>query len=231
MRPLTAVLALLVVGCACTDPLRCDVAAPDTLAERFEVLVFFNEQGEERPLTRWASDVTVQIIGDRWERDGHLDHLRTVLADLEAATGRHIDLVDRNGQLRIWLTDFDQFEREAAVPEYRNDHDCRVKIVNHTGGTAWAMAHIQPDLSVQHTRWCMAQEIAHTFGPVNDITDPHGTVFSSQSRLDRLSETDRQILAILYDRRLWHGMSREIAMPIVREIVAEMGAAQEAASQ
>lgn len=43
-----------------------------------------------------------------------------------------------------------------------------------------------------------------------------------------LTDADLALFAILYDRRLMAGMTREEAMPIVRQIVAEMEAQQEA---
>lgn len=223
MRPLIAFLTVVLAGCGCLNPHACDISAPSGLAERFEAINFFDEEGNEISMARWAGDITVQAIGDAWERDGHREHLGRTLADLSAATGRQLELTDSNGHIRIWLTEWAQFRREAAVSDYSPDADCRAKVTNHTGGIAWAMVHIYPDLSPQHIRWCIAQELAQSLGPTNDIADPLGTVFSSTSRRETLSDSDRRILRILYDRRLWHGMSRQQAMPIVREIIADMG--------
>ena len=54
------------------------------------------------------------------------------------------------------------------------------------------------------------------------IDDPDGTVLSTRSTRKSLSESDRNIVRILYDPRLQPGMTRAEAMPIVREIAAEL---------
>lgn len=55
MRPLISLFVLVLAGSACGHNSECDVPAPDDLAERFEVLSFFDEVGEEYSLRRWPS--------------------------------------------------------------------------------------------------------------------------------------------------------------------------------
>ncbi len=75
---------------------------------------------------------------------------------------------------------------------------------------------------------CLAQQLTQALGLPNDIDDPDGTVFSSRSTRETLSESDKNIVRILYDPRLEPGMTRAEAMPIVRRIAAELEAEQEA---
>lgn len=81
------------------------------------------------------------------------------------------------------------------------------------------------------TQAAIAQELTQVLGLPNDIDGPDGTVFSSRSARETLSATDEQMVRILYDPRLRPGMTRAEAMPIVREIDAELEAEQQEAKR
>lgn len=180
--------------------------------------------GEEYSLRRWPGEVTVQLIGDVWDRDGHRAHLESLLADLSETTGRDIRITDQNGLIRIWLTGWRRFQDEAAAFDLPGTANCRGRAIVYNGEIERAMVHIYPYPAISHAliRVCITQEVTQSFGPMNDIADPLGTVFSSTTWRDTLSDSDRQVLRILYDHRLSPGMTRQQAMPIVRRIAAEL---------
>lgn len=103
--------------------------------------------------------------------------------------------------------------------------------VEYSRGSPGARVHIFSRLTDLHVRSCIIQEMAHVMGPSGDLDGLFGsrsdTVFASWGGSDHLTDQDRQILQILFDDRLYHGMPRADVLAILPEIVADIEAEQE----
>lgn len=227
--PIAALLAsVLVMGCASGPAvdINRDVAAPADPAERFAVLAFENERGDEMPLVRWEKgEVTI------FHQGPHFAYLDRAAQQAGAATGvriRYVATDARSADIVSVVTSWREIERLLAgfpnaerYVQGRHRFTCAAPWLASTGQMVKAFVLVDIDLSADHIRRCMVQEIAHAMGLSNDIDDPGGTVFSSNSTRDTLSESDKLMLRILYDPRLETGMSRAEAMPIVRAILQD----------
>lgn len=69
---------------------------------------------------------------------------------------------------------------------------------------------------------CIEEEFGQAFGPSADFDGARPSVFNDDEEFALLTEHDEWLFRILYDPRLKDGMDLETAMPIVRQIVAEL---------
>jgi hypothetical protein len=69
---------------------------------------------------------------------------------------------------------------------------------------------------------CIHEEIAQGMGLSNDSPTARPSVFNDDEEFGLLTYHDELLLKILYDRRLSGGMTAQEAMPIVRQIAAEL---------
>lgn len=236
-----AVAALLTAAAGCSHPADFDPPAPDGLAERFELIAFHEEfSGSEISLHRWDRDsIRITPLGETG--DVYRPAIATVTDELSELTGRRIRLVSsrQQGEIGILIDTSESIRRHLqAVPTFRPHAGimaratCAALFFPESPQTpetiVGAVITINQAFGEELILGCIAQEITQVLGLPNDIDDPDGTVFSSRSTRTTLSESDRNIVRILYDPRLRPGMTRAEAMPIVRRIAAELEAQQEA---
>ena len=88
-------------------------------------------------------------------------------------------------------------------------------------GRLQAMAFIRDGQSSRKTKLCVVQEMTQALGLIGDLDGRWDTNFASWGGADHLTEADRDLIRILYDDRLQHGMSESVGMPIVQQIIAE----------
>jgi hypothetical protein len=69
---------------------------------------------------------------------------------------------------------------------------------------------------------CIHEEMAQGMGLANDSPEARPSVFNDDEEYALLTSLDEKLLAILYDPRLKAGMGAAEAMPVVREIAAEL---------
>jgi hypothetical protein len=231
MRYLSMFLAVLLAGCV-TAPERLspEEVASLTLADRFERHAFFHDTqtgGEEHTLWRWKSDpvlgsVSVEMIEPLLPYEPTLE---AVIADINAATGLHIDAGASPNLLLLTghQSDLRATARRLGNPSPPSYLDCSVSVYGSLPVLTGAVIYIRDDIDPVTVRNCFAQEITQAMGLTADLDGAGDTVMDSYSTLDRLTETDKRLLSILYDPRLRPGMTRQEAMPIVRQIIAARG--------
>lgn len=115
-----------------------------------------------------------------------------------------------------------QWLRKVATRENPSSF-CYVLLAELEGGGSIGVVVLPIDVSEENFDVCAAQELTQAFGAINDLSNVSDTVFSSFNNSTELSESDKRIMKILYDPRLKKGMTRQEAMPIVRQIIAENG--------
>ena len=91
-----------------------------------------------------------------------------------------------------------------------------------TGRIVGATVAIRSDLIKPFTQVCIEEELAQVMGLVNDDPEVRPSIFNDDQEFALLTRHDELLLRILYDDRLNSGMTPEQAMPIVRQIAAEL---------
>ena len=205
------VLSLVFAGCAANP-----ITAPDLpLADRFEMVAFGIHNGSTRnDLWKWSWPIRVRVTGDQ----SYHQHVADQLGLLGELTGLTTEMDSDRPNM---VVDFSLREERSW---------CRY-FLDHTTSRYSARISIRTDQPPSEIRRCIVQEMTQPLGLLNDLDGRTDTNFTSYGRIIEFTESDRLLLEILYDRRLLDRMPREEAMPIVRQIVAEMEAEQEAASQ
>lgn len=204
-------ILLLLLGACATSP----AMAPDLdLVERFDLVAFRNDdRSVHYRLWRWDRVISVRYDGPEEYRQNVYDHAY-VLGEL---TGKLVVIEPEHANMIVEIS-----ERYTGAT-------CRVI----ASRIEPADVHIRSDLSPDYIRQCILQEMTQALGVGGDLDGMFGsrgdTVFASFQTANELTEEDIAMIRILYDRRLHHGMPRYEALPIVRQIVAEMEAEQAAA--
>ncbi|MGP1395393.1 MAG: DUF2927 domain-containing protein [Inquilinaceae bacterium] len=238
------ILAFVLAGCGGGVLVeRPDEVPAATLAGRFEQHAFFEENtNREIRLGRFEDEVRFHFIFSDQDRfTTFMPDLSAVIDDLIDLTGRPMDVDNERPNFVVMM---DRRDVHVDLANRLLERDGRTDLIAHgfvelasratcagwltndplgSGRIDSAIVYLPDDLNDEDMRRCIVQEIAQSFGLINDVADPDGTVFSSGSRRTTLSETDRKLIQILYDDRLHSGMTRAEAMPIVRRIIAEKG--------
>lgn len=182
------------------------------LADRFEIVAFEpNDRSyyDDR-LWRWGWPIRVEIIGSRAYRD----LVAAQVTQLGEITGLPVEMDSGRATM---LIEFSRRDQRSY---------CNFRLLGSPGAYV-AEIYIATDQPERHIRRCITQELSQAMGLLADTDGRRDTAFSSGIGTEYLTEADLALFAILYDRRLRAGMSREEAMPIVRRIVAELEAMEE----
>lgn len=232
-----AIAAALLAG-SCTALPGAQPPAPEGLAEKFELVAFGDRvSGDGAELQRWEGPIRLSL-GDKnaephaGQVDWIIDVLSPILpsgiqmADPQTESANFVILIGTSEELAAFRRENEAFGFDRA-PGF----DCvgryflAIDGPNHTIVASVILISSEQDSAL--VRQCIVQRIAEALGLPNDINDPAGTVFSSESTRQMLSRDDRDIVQILYDPRLSPGMSRDEAMPIVRRIAMEIADARQ----
>lgn len=240
------VAVVLALNACATGPSRYgDTPAPADLADRFELIAFYEEPtGRELLLHRWHGEIRVGLATANTAR--YSDDIRRTIDALNSLLPQPTQLVAISDHVtsREWLWDsnvdilIDTQDQIRAHLEYLGAPPhiadrlaplhCFVVMFSNDPGEperlTGAVVMIHRDIGEDQIRRCITQELTQAMGLPNDIADPEGTVFASGTLRKTLSEGDKDLVRILYDPRLKTGMTRAEAMPIVRNIVAEIEA-------
>lgn len=230
------IFALLVGGCT-TDP----VMSPDLpLAERFELVALRDDAGNAVSLRKWTWPIKLGYVGDPDYRGDVVRHAE-LLGELAGVPVRHVEY-EENLLVRI-IPRRELAERANALamelygrdfgPGATRGFSCMVTMIGEDH-RYWASVDIADDLAEPDVHRCIVQEMTQALGLTGDLDHPSlrrsrsDTAFASYDGSPVLTDHDIALIRILYDPRLRSGMRRDQAMPIVRRIVAEMEAQQEA---
>ena len=188
--------------------------APDlSLADRFEIVAFaLAEPPPTTYLNRWELPLVVTYEGPNRYRQVVIDQAH----ELGDITGLPVSFDGELVSMHVEISDRDS----PFTCSFSLDSAHRIDVL------------IWSDLPDWEIRQCIAQEMTQGLGLYGDLDGPFGsrqdTVFASYGGALHLTQADIALLRILYDDRLFPGMSRDHAMNVVRQIVAEMEAQQEA---
>lgn len=199
---------------------------------------------EERPspLTRWESPLQLWTIGTTDADHDHIDNLSLRIAKLSGlpisrtrdAQSANVYVLVANAEERRDLKGListlgyqnDGPLGEAWPEEVKFPCIARVAINPVTSTIQWAIILIKDELKGAFRRSCFTEELVQSLGLFNDGADIRPSIFNDDAEFIELTRHDEYLLKILYDRRLRPGMTRGMAVPLVREIAAELLAAK-----
>lgn len=217
-----AVVVATIIASACAP-----TALPELdMAERFRLVGFRDDMGQPIRLHKWTAPILVLAEGaDAGQRKLVEDHVALLgsLTGLEARIeNENPNMVVMFGtaeELQPYLDDWAKGGDRVSLPGFYRS-DC-FAMTGMKDGQAFAMAFIRDGQSEQKTQLCVVQEITQALGLIGDIDGRWDTNFASWGGADDLTETDQDLIRILYDDRLQHGMTEAAGMSIVRQIIAE----------
>lgn len=91
---------------------------------------------------------------------------------------------------------------------------------NSTGEILVALVLIRKEVPDLLLRACIEEELAQVMGTMNDHDQVRPSVFNDDQEFALLTDHDMALLRLLYDPRIEPGMSPDVAMPIIRQILA-----------
>lgn len=228
MRPLIALLAATLTGCALNPAL-----APDlSLHDRFVLNALTDDSGDPVDvLLKWSWPLIVSVEGDQT----HYADVERQVRELGEITGLHAEMAGpkRRPNMVVTFGSRAELQRHADTFWQLQDYGSRAGRFTcfflHYGspGGFRTNVFIREDLPAEHIRRCLAQELAQGLGPGGDIDGRTDTVFTSFGSVDHLTAADRQVLRVLYDDRLHTAMSRADVLAILPAIVAGVKAEQQ----
>lgn len=220
--PLRALIAVLAVLAACAP-----TPLPELdMVERFRLVGFRDDMGQPIRLHKWTEPILVSTRGAndlQWSLvEDHvalLGSLTGLDARLEDDEPNMIVMFGTEEELQPHLDKWAQGGDRVSLPGFYRS-DC-FAMTGSRDGQAFAMAFIRDGQSERDTRLCVVQEITQALGLIGDIDGRWDTNFASWGGADELTESDRDLIRILYDDRLRHGMTEAAGMAIVRQIITE----------
>ena len=231
----TLIVLLVLAGCvtAPAAPTRIDPAdlATMTLSDRFERHAFADELGQPIVLNRYARPPRVAAFGEVTALNRAKGTIDAVIKQISDASGMAFEVAEGRNTPTLAIVAGDEQELAHQIVSIPGGRDLPLPIT--CGGytfrgvdgsvLAVGVVLIRSEISDEQFRACIAQEFTQVMGLPGDLDGAGDTVMDSYSALDHLTDIDKKLLTILYDPRLKPGMSRQEAMPIVRQIIAEKG--------
>lgn len=196
------------------------------------------------PLRRWSVPVRFQIEhGDSVSPEQRRKDRATVAglaARLQRASGHPAALTGTGGNFTILIVDED--ERRAIGPrlaalvpgmpgaDIRALTDlspqifCTVFTYSRPGDPTYsaAVAVIRAELGPRLRTSCFHEEMAQGLGLANDDPNARPSIFNDDEEFAHLTWLDEMLLRMLFDRRLRPGMDEAEALPLIRQIAAEL---------
>ena len=189
-------------------------------------------------LGRWEEDIRYRLVGSGVTPETTLE-VREFARRIEDLTGRRFAPADRDINFLILITDpderpqvadmlgqvmpalgrsFDRWRQSdslicVATNLYRDRADDRI---------VFGMVMMGSELGPLMRSSCLHEEMVQALGLGNDHSEVRPSIFNDDEEFALLTRHDEYLLRILYDPRLRSGMTAAEAMPIVRDIIAEL---------
>ena len=210
------------------------IAEPGRLVTKFDLTVFRSEfENHQKVLDvvrRWPGQVRVGFVGTP---DRYKAYVGRVVRDLSCLTGLRTYIHEEGSRpvpnffvAMITGDELDALARQknVGVESLKHVH-CSVAPgldLDLPGQNAVFIGFLDK-FSEAEKRHCLVKMTARAFGLFADSDVVQPSIFSPDgANLDHLPINDKIILRTLYDPRIKHGMKREDAMEIAREIIPEL---------
>ena len=191
---------------------------------------------QQNPLQRWHGPLNYRLNGKSVTPEDRAE-VASLMDRIAGLTGLEIAETESGWNFLILITTPAEHEDFSAVlaqllPATAETFDLwrqtpRLICVAHnlfssenSNQIATALVSIGSETSGLLRRACLHEEIVQALGLANDHPEVRPSIFNDDGEFALLTEHDEHLLRILYDPRLEPGMTAEVAMPIVRRIVA-----------
>jgi hypothetical protein len=185
-----------------------------------------NELKGVRPVTKWAGSIDIAVRGDAGR--AWLARVERIANDLSHLTGRSITVDDNPlwaGDMDIYVTNrasYWPFFVEPASGVRDQPFTCIALPSTLNGEIRGSKIHINAGvMSPDGVSACLLEEIFQSMGFFGETPGHPETVLNDDVGYQELGSMDRLLLRTLYDPRLSAGMTRDLALPLVRQILAE----------
>ncbi len=206
-----------------------------------QLLKFYQNRGDGgRLLSKWTGPIGYTFAGD-----GVTDADRATITRIASDLARHsrLDIGPASGakpNLVIYVMSEDEREKVGARESGRAWYQSSIlrdwiekpnppcfaiyDAGSSAGGEiATAAIFVKAEIEEPLRTACFVEEFTQTLGLVFDHDDVRPSIFNDDQEFIALTDHDRELIEILYDRRLRPGMSPKQTLPVVRRIVAERG--------
>ncbi len=221
-------VALTIGATSCGEPRNED------LLRAFDEIVFAAGLGTEQParVYKWRKPIRITVKGQ--ERERYITELERAVRDVKRVTAMDIVITEDQDIANVILY-FDDGEGYLAHLHglgARVDEALRTGIAN---GYCWANtwtvdynfdhavvfvsgdgSNSRPDARL---RACLYHELAHVLGLRHHPTEAFSVLDNNAAEFTR---SDAILLALLYDRRITAGMTRDETLRIAREILIRL---------
>lgn len=195
----------------------------------FDDGVLKNEFKHDMPVTRWPGPgLSIAVRGGAAE--ALWPHLELVVADLSAASGLAIELLDQSdavGDIQVVLSNRPSYWPMFAAPADPADtrFTCIALPFARDGTLERAEIHINvANVGPVVARACLLEELLQSLGLFGEVEDL-ATALNDDIGYQRLGSADRILLATLYDSELAPGLRGEAARQAAHQIIARRVAA------
>jgi hypothetical protein len=185
-----------------------------------------NEERGVRPVTKWPGAIGIAVRGDAGK--AWLGRVQRIADDLADLTGRAITVDDNPlwaGDIDVYVTNrasYWPFFVEPASGVRDQPFTCIALPSTLNGEIRGSKIHINAGvMSPDGVSACLLEEIFQSMGFFGETPGHPETVLNDDIGYQELGSIDRLLLRTLYDPRLSAGMTRDLALPLVRQILAE----------
>jgi len=185
-----------------------------------------NEARGVRPVTKWPGAIGIAVRGDAGK--AWLGRVQRIADDLADLTGRAITVEDNPlwaGDIDVYVTNrvsYWPFFVEPASGVKDEPFTCIALPSTLDGEIKGAKIHINAGaMPSDGVSACLLEEIFQSMGFFGETSGHPETVLDDDIGYRELGSIDRLLLRTLYDPRLAAGMSRDRALPLVRQILEE----------
>lgn len=240
-------LALFALSAA-PPAVRAERPSNAQIIHNFDIVAFGNEYTHKRyaAVRKWSQPIRIGIQGKDYPPYFEA-YVKQHIRDLWELTGHPIELYYSfsKQKAKSLAKDFDpkkvnfilfylpKPEIPKAVAKYfGGDEDavrkmisvstCFAKFGTKNNEIKWAISVFPAEHPKDHMRACVVEELTQVLGLPNDSPDVKPSIFNDQSQYFELTEHDRWMLKMLYDRRITVGMKREDAITMGRRILDEL---------
>lgn len=207
-----ALFATLLLSACQTTQVR-----EERLARFFDEIMFGGAYDahlvQDKKLKRWGGPICAEVAGPKAAQlQERVAALLNQIAQLTATDVKFADLASCEANVVVTLT------RESAFLVNREYANCYITFSERNDTIVAASVYIGVERMERFDR-CLAHEFLHVFG-FRYHSGIVRSVLSPGHRADGLTTWDELALRVAYDQRLFPGISRDEAMPIVRQILS-----------
>ena len=222
------------IASAGAQPVASDALNPERVLRSFDLIVFRSEYSPDvqQHLRRWAGPVRI-FLDLRAGSKSLIDRLvRAHMADLAEMTGLDMTIVERPADANLHAV-FEReefldrvagelFEDPAEIKRILRQSVCigryfsnaRYEIVR-----AIVVIPIDRAASRGLLPACVVEEFTQVMGLPNDSAEVFPSIFNDRSVDTALTELDRRLITLLYDRALRPGMTRAATLEAARQML------------